>query len=218
MVRPPAQNCGRRAEQGGIIRSAGPIDFEGENLFLPRVNERGAGRPASPPRVNQPEQQWQQETAALRRGRIDLGRNVHRKEFLDRRIPVEAEKKSATGFQRKSLFRRFVELTREPPTVKQHLAAVRMLFDWLGIDQVVEVNPASSVRGPKHVVKCGKTPVLKSDEARLLLDSIKTDDCRPSRSSSHRTYVLHLRESLGDGPHAGRRLLPKRQALVDSTA
>ena len=68
-----------------------------------------------------------------------------------------------------------LQSTREPPTVKQHLAAVRMLFDWLVIGQIVEVNPASSVRGPKHVVKRGKTPVLKSDQARLLLDSIKTD-------------------------------------------
>jgi len=68
-----------------------------------------------------------------------------------------------------------LQTTHSPPTVKQHLAAIRMLFDWLVIGQVVEVNPASSVRGPKYVVKRGKTPVLKSDEARLLLDSIKID-------------------------------------------
>src|SRR2546427_4144359 len=61
------------------------------------------------------------------------------------------------------------------PTVKQHLAAIRMLFDWLVIGQIVPVNPAGSVRGPKHVVKCGKTPVLKADQARTLLDFIKTD-------------------------------------------
>lgn len=59
-----------------------------------------------------------------------------------------------------------------PPTVKQHLAAIRMLFDWLVIGQVVPVNPASSVRGPRHVVKRGKTPVLTALEARRLLDSI----------------------------------------------
>jgi integrase/recombinase XerD len=57
------------------------------------------------------------------------------------------------------------------PTVKQHLAAIRMLFDWLVIGQM---NPASSVRGPKLVVKVGKTPVLKADQARQLLDSIDT--------------------------------------------
>lgn len=61
------------------------------------------------------------------------------------------------------------------PTVKQHLAAIRMLFDWLVVGQVVAVNPASSVRGPKHVVKRGKTPVLTADQARTLLDSINTD-------------------------------------------
>lgn len=60
------------------------------------------------------------------------------------------------------------------PTVKQHLAAIRMLFDWLVTGQVVPANPASSVRGPKYVVKRGKTPVLKADQARLLLDSIDT--------------------------------------------
>src|SRR2546426_2751199 len=61
------------------------------------------------------------------------------------------------------------------PTIKQHLAAIRMLFDWLVTGQIVPVNPASSVRGPKHVVKRGKTPVLKADQARALLDSIETD-------------------------------------------
>src|SRR5689334_9986521 len=45
------------------------------------------------------------------------------------------------------------------PTVKQHLAAIRMLFDWLVTGQVVPINPASSVRGPKYVIKRGKTPV-----------------------------------------------------------
>jgi integrase len=58
--------------------------------------------------------------------------------------------------------------------VKQHLAALRILFDWLVVGHMVEVNPAHSVRGPKHVVKKGKTPVLAADEARILLDSIDT--------------------------------------------
>ena len=58
------------------------------------------------------------------------------------------------------------------PTVKQHLAAVRMLFDWLVIGQVVPFNPAASVRGPRYVVKKGKTPVLQAAEARELLNAI----------------------------------------------
>ncbi|MGI8782610.1 MAG: tyrosine-type recombinase/integrase [Acidobacteriota bacterium] len=59
------------------------------------------------------------------------------------------------------------------PTVKQHLAALRMLFDWLVTGHVLDVNPAHAVRGPKYVVKKGKTPVLTAEEARELLDSIK---------------------------------------------
>jgi site-specific recombinase XerC len=58
------------------------------------------------------------------------------------------------------------------PTVKQRLAAIRHLFDWLVMGQIVPVNPAASVRGPAHSVRNGKTPVLDPAEARLLLDSI----------------------------------------------
>jgi site-specific recombinase XerC len=47
-----------------------------------------------------------------------------------------------------------------------------MLFDYLVIGQVLPANPATAVRGPKHVVKRGKTPVLSPDQARALLDSI----------------------------------------------
>jgi site-specific recombinase XerD len=61
------------------------------------------------------------------------------------------------------------------PTVKQHLAALRMLFDWLVTGHVLEINPAHAVRGPKHIVRKGKTPVLSPEEIRHLLDSIKAD-------------------------------------------
>jgi len=47
-----------------------------------------------------------------------------------------------------------------------------MLFDFLVVGQVIPVNPAASVRGPKHVVNKGKTPVLGATEARELLNSI----------------------------------------------
>jgi len=56
------------------------------------------------------------------------------------------------------------------PTVKQHLAAVRMLFDWLVVGQIVAHNPAHAVRSPKHVVKKGKTPVLSTEEMHDLFD------------------------------------------------
>jgi integrase len=66
--------------------------------------------------------------------------------------------------------------TRElaAPSVKQRLAAIRHLYDWLVTGQVVPVNPAGSVRGPRHIVTSGQTPVLDPSEARALLDSIDT--------------------------------------------
>lgn len=64
--------------------------------------------------------------------------------------------------------------TKSAPTVKQALAAIRMLFDWLVIGQILPMNPASSVRGPRHVVTRGKTPVLTADQARQLLNAIET--------------------------------------------
>jgi hypothetical protein len=40
---------------------------------------------------------------------------------------------------------------------------------------LLEVNPAHAVRGPKHVVRKGKTPVLSPEEIRELLDSIEVE-------------------------------------------
>jgi integrase/recombinase XerD len=59
-------------------------------------------------------------------------------------------------------------------TVKQHVAAIRELFDWLVEGHLLELNPASSVKGPRYSIAKGFTPVLDRDEARLLLDSIDT--------------------------------------------
>ena len=67
------------------------------------------------------------------------------------------------------------------PSVKQQLAAIRMLFDWLVIGQVVPNNPAAAVRGPKHVVKTGKTPVLEGSQWRKLLHSISDMTLRDMR-------------------------------------
>ena len=68
-----------------------------------------------------------------------------------------------------SLYIETLQATAAKPTVKQHLAAIRMLFDWLVVGQILATNPAHSVRGPKHVVRRGKTPFLTEDQARRLL-------------------------------------------------
>jgi integrase len=65
-----------------------------------------------------------------------------------------------------------------------------MLFDYLVVGQIVPHNPAASVRGPKHVVKRGKTPVLSAEDARLLLDSIPLT--RKVRQGDHEADVPDL--------------------------
>ena len=62
--------------------------------------------------------------------------------------------------------------TLSAPSVKQALAALRHLFDWLVTGQVLALNPAASVRGPAYSARVGKTPVLEAAEMRALLDSI----------------------------------------------
>src|SRR5258705_587185 len=79
------------------------------------------------------------------------------------------------------------------PGVKQQLAAVRMLFDWLITGQIVPMNPAAAVRGPKHVVKTGKTPVLEGEEWRKLLSSIPTTTLRDLRDRAYLQLCAHRR-------------------------
>jgi site-specific recombinase XerD len=65
--------------------------------------------------------------------------------------------------------------------VKQELAAVRMLFDWLITREVAPSNPASAVCGRRHLVKTGKTPVLEGQEWRRLIAAISTGTVRDLR-------------------------------------
>jgi site-specific recombinase XerC len=61
---------------------------------------------------------------------------------------------------------------RAPQTVKFRLAALRGLLDWLVVGGVIPLNPAASVRGPRHVVRKGRTPVLAAGEAQALIRHI----------------------------------------------
>lgn len=102
---------------------------------------------------------------------------------------------------------------RSPPTAKQHLAAIRRLFDWLVTGQIVHDNPAAAVRGPSHVVREGKTPVLEGDDARRLLDSIDTSTLIGLRDRALLSVMIYsfARVSaacglrVGDVVHTGRR-------------
>ena len=77
------------------------------------------------------------------------------------------------------------------PTVKQHLAAIRMLGDWLVVNQVLPVNPAAAVPGPKHVVTKGATPVLSPAEARKLLETIDSDTLAGLRDRALLSVMLY---------------------------
>ncbi len=67
-----------------------------------------------------------------------------------------------------------LQSTYRGSTAKQHLAAIRRLFDWLVIGQVVPSNPAATVRGATSVMAPGKTPILQPAGVRLLFDSVDT--------------------------------------------
>ena len=83
------------------------------------------------------------------------------------------------------------------PSVKQKLAAIKMLFDWLVTGQIVPLNPASAVRGPKHVVTVGRTPVLAAEEARQLLDSIDVSTIAGKRDRAMIATMLYTFARIG---------------------
>lgn len=88
----------------------------------------------------------------------------------------------------------YVELmidTHQPQSVKQHLAALRMLFDWFVIRQVVPSNPTTPVKGPRYSVRVGKTPVLSAKEARQLLDAIETDTALGRRDRALIAFMIY---------------------------
>ena len=86
------------------------------------------------------------------------------------------------------------------PTVKQHLAAPRMLGDWLVVSQVLPVNPAAAVRGPKHVVTQGATPVLSPAEARRLLAAIDPGTLAGLRDRALVSVMIKRRAAAADLP------------------
>jgi site-specific recombinase XerD len=71
---------------------------------------------------------------------------------------------------------REIERDYKAATVRQHLAAIRLLFDRLVAGGVVPVNPASGVRGPKGAVNKRRTAALRPQDVRRLIDSIDASE------------------------------------------
>ena len=102
------------------------------------------------------------------------------------------------------------------PSVKLHLAGIRMLFDWLVVGQIIPTNPASAVRGPKHSVRKGKTPVLTAAEARDLLDSIVIDTLPGLRDRALIALMIYTFARVGAvvGMHTGDVFIQGRRTWV----
>src|SRR6201988_1031777 len=60
-----------------------------------------------------------------------------------------------------------------PPTVKQHMAAIRMLFSWLTEEGVLAMNPAREVKTERFSRTEGKTPAFVEGEVQRLLDAVE---------------------------------------------
>ena len=60
------------------------------------------------------------------------------------------------------------------PTVKQRLAALNGLFESLLVQRIISSNPVRLVKGPRHVISKGRTPVLSGEEMVQLLEAIDT--------------------------------------------
>ena len=82
------------------------------------------------------------------------------------------------------------------------------------------INPAAAaVRGPKHVVRKGKTPVLSPEETRALLDRIPGDTLAGrARPGADRPHGLQLRPHRRGARHAHRGCLPPAPAAVGAPA
>lgn len=69
--------------------------------------------------------------------------------------------------------RYFDQHTGSPPTKKQHMSAIRGLFNVLVLRHVIVLNPALSVKTERFSAVEGKTPEISTEQARLLVSSIE---------------------------------------------
>src|SRR6202790_4623363 len=67
-----------------------------------------------------------------------------------------------------------LQLRAAAPTVKQHMAAIRMLFSWLTEKGVLAMNPAREVKTERFSRTEGKTPAFVEGEVQTLLNTVET--------------------------------------------
>ncbi len=89
------------------------------------------------------------------------------------------------------------ESTTSAPTKKLRLAAIRAFFDRLVLRHVVVLNPAQSVRGPKHATVEGRTPEIGPTQVRQLLGSITSCDVVASRDRALIATLIYTAARVG---------------------
>jgi len=79
--------------------------------------------------------------------------------------------------------------------VKQHLAALRVLFNWFVVKQVVPTDPALFVKGPKSSRQIGITQILEATQTRELLNSIESESVKGLRDRAAIAVMAYIRPS-----------------------
>ena len=91
----------------------------------------------------------------------------------------------------------FDELDASAPTKKLHMSAIRGFFNVLVLRHVVILNPALSVTTEKFSVVEGKTPSITTDQARMLLTSITSDDIVAARDRAIIGVLIYTAARVG---------------------
>jgi integrase/recombinase XerD len=76
-------------------------------------------------------------------------------------------------------------------TQRQHLAAVRLLFDSLMMRGIVEYNPAARAKPPRLVRESSHTPVFEEAEIVAFLDSITANSLKDIRDKALFCVLLY---------------------------
>ncbi len=66
-------------------------------------------------------------------------------------------------------------------TIRQHLYALRQLFDWLQFGGTLKINPAEPVKGPKHIQREGSAPILTAGKATEFIEGLPTSSIKDKR-------------------------------------
>jgi integrase/recombinase XerD len=76
-------------------------------------------------------------------------------------------------------------------TQRQHLAAVRLLFDHLLEKGVVDINPAARAKPPRLERESAHTPVFEQNEIKAFLEAIKLDSLIDKRDKALCSVLLY---------------------------